>query len=195
MTVIGSGQIRRFQYDRHKLALLLLAGMGFVGIGYWLAFHTAPGETRQGLPVAFVGWTTLVFFGFCTVVIMWKFRTALGRDTLVLTPTGLTDHHISPVEISWQNILNVAVIRVGRAGQPLLRLEMDPAHISQLGVSRSFAWLERKIMPGLRPGVTVSAVGLDVSFGELHDIVHAYWQSHHAQPPPKPPAVGQDHPG
>lgn len=72
-----------------KTSLLLLVSTSFVAAGIWMVFYNGmEGYTIDGIPVYWVGWAGIVFFGVAMVVFLLQF--VPGAAYLRLTPEGFT---------------------------------------------------------------------------------------------------------
>ena len=72
----------------------------------------------------FIGWASILFFGFCTIVALWRLVTQRG-PVVTITPQGIRDIRIVEDFIPWAAIRNISTWEFQR--QKAMVLAVDPA--------------------------------------------------------------------
>ena len=95
-----------------KIALLFVASALFVVTGIWMVFDDgAAGYTVDGIPVYWVGWASIVFFGMGVVVFLIQFLP--GAAYLRLTEEGFSYCHAFRVHtVRWEEVQEFGVMQM-----------------------------------------------------------------------------------
>ena len=95
-----------------KIAWLFLASMLLVAAGVWMVFYNgAAGYTVDGIPVYWVGWASIVFFGMCAMLIPLQFLP--GASYLHLASEGFTYCNAFRAHtVRWEDVQEFGVMRV-----------------------------------------------------------------------------------
>ena len=145
-----------------RLLMILPLGLGFVGLGLWIAglFGPPPKPGEE-----WFGWVAVAFFGFCSIV-------ALGRlfdrdDQIVVNNVGIYWKRWSDDTIPWTQIRRITE---GRArNQRFLCIELtDPTRYSSTRVVGRLAFLNKAL--GF-DGICLDVIGTDRGFSELREAV------------------------
>jgi hypothetical protein len=151
----------RLHIESSPLKIILLAGLalGFVAAGAWMV-SVAPG----GSFVQFVGWASILFFGFVGFV---GLRQMLAFRGVVVTidPTGILDRRVSDQPIPWAKVLGVDVWSLD--AQRFVILKLDPA-FDAVFPTKAITRLTRGANKKLgADGVAINPQGLKISFDML----------------------------
>lgn len=150
--------------SRWRVALLVLAGVAFVGVGLWLAgvFGYPPGARRHPAPfvVAF-GWFGAVFFGLCSVLAIKKLFNA--DEQLRIGPSGICWTPWSDLTIPWSEITDVTVWEFGAQKAIVLHLR-NRDHFPAKGSFALLAGANRTLTGG---DISILLTGIDRSFSEV----------------------------
>jgi hypothetical protein len=144
--------------SRGKIALLLLGGLVFVGLGLWMAgLFGAPPESHRWSPemVRLIGWVAVVFFGLCTVG--WGRRLFDKQEQVRIGPAGIRARPWSDQTIPWPEIVEVTTWTFKRQTSIILHLRDRT-----LFPGRGFAALLAGANRGMTGGdVAISLTGTD----------------------------------
>lgn len=153
--------------SRWRMGLLMLAGLGFVLLGLWMAGVIGdgpdPSSGSRRIPpelVPYVGWFGVIFFGLCMLVIAKR----LFEDgvQIAIGEAGIHWSSWSDATIPWDEIVRVSVYIQNRHKSIVLHL-LDPQAFPGRGMH---AWLARanRMMTG--GDIAISLVGTDRSFDD-----------------------------
>lgn len=168
MEAYSLGQISIRRSLPKSIGLLIVASV-FVAIGIWLVRGGAVGT--KGTSTIFFGWVTVVFFGICSVLAL--FRLIFGSNTpVILSPTGFVDKRSFKREIPWSEISHVSVFSYRKTSMIRLQLAYDGIDRLELTWSATITrWLNK---PFSLDGLYISSSDLDISFPELWDVTRRY---------------------
>lgn len=157
-----------------KMWGLFLLGIGMTALSLALALSAFPGK-----PVALVGRAAGVigtlFFGFCTVMILWRANTATG-PVVTLSPTGIRDVRVAAQEVPWQAIQGISTWSY--QGQNIMVLGVAPEVEAGLQLS-TIARMTRGANRALgADGLCIASQGLKVGYDELLALATAYATAH-----------------
>lgn len=112
--------------SRKKTSLFMLGGLGFVGLGLWMAgvLGSPPSMGRySGEFIRVIGWVAVVFFGLSLVV---SFRRLLSlREVVRIGPAGIRWTQWSDQIIPWHEIVDVTLWT--HRGQTVIVLHLQDA--------------------------------------------------------------------
>ena len=157
-----------------KMWSLFLLGIVMTALSLAVALSAFPGK-----PVSLIGRAAGVvgtlFFGFCTVMILWRAITETG-PVVTLGPTGIRDVRLAAQEVPWQAIQGLSTWSY--QGQQIMVLAVDPAIEAGLQLS-TIARMTRGANRALgADGLCITSQGLSVSYDELLALTTAYATAH-----------------
>ena len=117
--------------SRSKLFLLTIAGILMTTVSGLIAFRVFE-DVQPGSFHHFIGWIGLVFFGFCTLVALWRLLTARGV-ILTLDAQGLRDTRISEMLIPWGEVRDITTWQTRSVR--IMILAVDPEFAKSLNPS------------------------------------------------------------
>lgn len=146
-------------------ALIGLVALGVVMTGLCAYLLASPGvRTGQAPWVQAALWVGVPFFGLCTLIAAMR---AFGgpKDTVILTPTGLTDIRVSADEIPWSGVQSLGTW--SSSGQRVMVVAVDPETESRLRLT-TIARMTRKANRSLgADGLCVTAQGIRIGYDAL----------------------------
>lgn len=159
--------------SRFKLVLLTIAGIVMtVGSGL-LAFRIIP-RVMPGSYGEFVGWVGLIFFGLCTLLVVWRFFTAQGV-VLTLNADGIRDTRISDKLIPWSAVRDISTWQSQR--QRIMILAVAPEFECSLNLSR-LARMAREASRALgADGLSIGTNDLKTDYETLFKMATAFWKA------------------
>ncbi len=149
--------------SRWRIALLLLGTWAFVALGLWMlgAFGPPPTSGRHSPGfVLVIGWSAVVFFGFCGV--MWIRRFFDGREQLRIGPAGLRTVQWSEQTIPWSEIADVTIWSYKRQKAIILHLR-DRSRFPGRGVAAVLSGANRSMTGG---DISISLTGTNRTFAD-----------------------------
>jgi hypothetical protein len=146
---------------------LLAAGVVMTLGSACLAFGWIPAKS-EGL-AEFAGWVGLLFFGFATALIAYRFMSTRG-PVVILTDSGIRDIRIAPEEIPWSAVWAIGAVQISR--QRFLVLAVDPACEAGLTLSMTVKWTRNANRRLGVDGLCVTAQGLAIDFAQLQALCH-----------------------
>jgi hypothetical protein len=158
--------------SRFKLLLLTVAGLLLTTVAGLIAVrfieNVQPGSLHH-----FVGWVGLVFFGFCTLVAIWRLFAARGA-IVTLDAEGIRDMRISSALIPWSSVRDITTWEIHRAR--IMILAVDPEFARSLNRSR-LATIMRGANSALgADGLAVNSADLKIGHDKLIETARAYWK-------------------
>lgn len=144
--------------SRWKIALILLGGLVFVGLGLWMTgvFGPPPASHRYSPElVRLIGWVAVVFFGLCCVI--GAGRLFDRREQLRIGRDGIRARHWSDQTIPWTEIVDITTWSYRRQTSIILHLR-DRSLFPGRGVAALLAGANRGLTGG---DVTLSLTGTD----------------------------------
>jgi len=148
----------------------LLGAILFVAAGYWLVTGDFS-NTRRGAMAPFIGWASIIFFGACALVGLWRLLRPVAPVTL--SSSGIRFILVSPDVVPWTGVSNVSEKRV--YGQKYVRLALDPAVAKGLPLTLA----TRLVRAGRRlSDLTIGAQTLKITHDELLRLIRAYVGAH-----------------
>lgn len=163
------GQRIEIALSKKKIFLMLIGALAFVANGLW--FVIAPPtilNSYLGNPtkIAIAGYTSIVFFGLCAIVLVKKLLD--NKPGLIINQTGLTDNSsgVSAGQILWSDIKDISVIEIHRQKLIMLQVKNPQDYIEKQtsDFKRKMMQLNYK-MYGTPFSITSN--GLKISFDEL----------------------------
>lgn len=134
--------------SRKKWIVFLIVGLTFVATGILLLFQTGSG---------LVPWTTIIFFGGCSVMFLWQLFD--NRPRITISEHGIDDRFLKTGCIEWSDIERIRLWR--QQGNAFIALELrdESKYIDRLSplMQRAVA-LNRKL--GF-PSLSLNLAGTD----------------------------------
>lgn len=140
-----------------RMLLLLLLSAGFVLLGLWIAgfLGEVPDPGKE-----WAGWLSIVFFGFCAVVI--ATRLFDKEDQVRIGSLGIYSKQWSPDTIPWSEIADVSVWEYQKQKSIVLHLK-DPAKFPSKTMMSKLAAANRALTGG---DVAITLSGTDGKFDQ-----------------------------
>ena len=158
-----------------------LVGLGLIGVAMTalcavMAFGLIPDGPLAGSFWQLIGYAGLLFFGLCTLILIWRALTMRG-PVVTITPDGIRDSRVAWEVIPWTAVLHISTWT--HSGQKIMVLAVDPAVESQLSLT-PIARMTRGANRSLRvDGLCVTAQGLKMSYDDLLAASMAYATAAH----------------
>ena len=162
------------------LAVICIALTAHSGaIAFRLLGNVAPGSFIQ-----FIGYFGLIFFGFGTVMIVWRALTSQG-PVITITPEGFRDTRLAAEFVPWTTIKRISTWTYQR--QKIIVLTVDPEVEDRLTLTRIARWARGANAKLGADGLCISVQGLKVDYDSLLQIfvdhVEAAKANHEVQMP------------
>ncbi len=157
------------------LRMLRLVGLGILMTlaSASLAFNWFASNRINGF-YELVGYAGLAFFGFATLVIIWRLMTAKG-PVVFIGRQGIRDTRVVNDLIPWGLVEDIAAREIRR--QKFVLLKISPVLEQQLFTTKGKqAWMAANKALGF-DGVSITASGLTVDFDTLLDTCMAYYSA------------------
>ena len=162
----------RAYYSRWRMGLLMLAGLGFVVAGLWMAGVIGegpdPSSGSRRIPpelVPYVGWLCVIFFGICLLVIAKRFFD--DRAQVEIGRAGIRSAQWSDTTIPWSEIKHVSVWSYQRQRHIILHLHR-PEAFSGRGIAAKLSRANRILTGG---DIALNLVGTNGSFDDAMDAI------------------------
>jgi hypothetical protein len=167
------------EIEASPIRLLGLAGLGLLmtalsALVVFPVFPDVPPDTQM------VGYLGVVFFGGCTVLLLYRAVTARG-PVITLTREGIRDTRVAAELIPWSAIHNISTWQYRHAR--VMVLAVDPAIEAGLLLTRVARWTRAANRTLGADGLCVSAQGLKIGFDELLATSMAYAQASRSRGP------------
>lgn len=169
---MGAARAEPTEIETSTLRTLKLAGLGVLmtTISAAVAFNVFADNDVDLFSRAICGFGML-FFGYCTVVIVWRgFKR--GGTTLTITEQGICDPRIAAEIIPWTAIRAISTWEY--AGQRALVLNIDPAVEAALHLSPIARWTRSANRALGADGLCITAQGLTMDYDELFELVRQH---------------------
>jgi hypothetical protein len=152
-----------------RIALMLLAALGFVAIGLWMTgiFGPPPKPGREWL-----GWLAVAFFGAITPIMV--MRLFDGRDQVRISARGVYFRQWSEDTIPWSQIKDVTQWAYRGNRFIVLHLRAPECYPSSRLLGR-MAGLNRSMTGG---DITVSLAGTSARFNDAMEAIARYHRPH-----------------
>lgn len=157
----------RAHYSRWRTLLLLLAGLGFVAAGLWMAgvLGEGPDPTHRSgrlSPelVPYVGWLGVIFFGLCLPFIAKRLFDA--EPQVEIGRAGIRYAQWSDATIPWDEIGSVSVWSYKRQNTIILHLHRPEAFPGR-GIAAKLSRANRALTGG---DIAISLSGMDGRFDD-----------------------------
>lgn len=165
--------------------LLMLAGAGMfsaIGVGFVVFAFAALPSLPHIIIAAFMGILGLVtvgFFGWCGIAMLPKLISR--KPGLILNACGFWDHSsgISAGFIPWETVRTIESARVERQRFVVVIVSNPREIIARQGWTARF-WMGINYRTYGTP-IWISAVGLKISFDDLHDLFVTTYDEYRAQ--------------
>ena len=120
----------------------------------------------------------VLFFGFTTVMTIWRAVTMKG-PVVTMTPDGILDTRVAANPIPWSAVRGISTW--SQSGQKIMVLDVDPAVEKTLPLTRIARWSRGTNKKLGADGLCVTAQGLKTSYPKLLDAATAYARVAHAR--------------
>jgi hypothetical protein len=158
--------------SRWRMGLLMLAGLGFVFIGLWMAGALGegpdPSSGSRRIPpelVPYVGWLCVIFFGMCTLFIARRF---FDHDAQIeIGRAGIRVAQWSDATIPWSEIRRVSVWSYQSQKNIILHLHRPEAFPGR-GIAAKLSRANRMLTGG---DIAINLAGTDGSFDDAMDAI------------------------
>ncbi|MDF7776578.1 hypothetical protein P1X14_15080 [Sphingomonas sp. AOB5] len=151
--------------SKAKVALLMLGSVAFVAGGAWMVTSGADDLARLPLgiivPVPWIGWAAIVFFGLAGVA--WSRQFFSGGPVIEISPEGLYYRRWSEATIPWDAFDRAAIGQIHRQRMLTFWLR-DPAAWPSTTLQGRTAGANKAMGFG---DISLSMAGLNRSFDEL----------------------------
>lgn len=157
--------------SRWRLALLMMLGLGFVALGFWMigAFGSVPSSTRYPyLETLIVGWVCLIFSGVCVVAYISRLLEA-GQQMRV-DASGILFSQWSDATIPWSQISDVTVRSYQSSRFIIIHLKNRRLYPGK-GLTGLLAGPNRMMTGG---DISLSLSGTDRSYDEAISAIEQY---------------------
>ncbi|MBX9926021.1 MAG: hypothetical protein K2Y05_06660 [Hyphomicrobiaceae bacterium] len=172
-TVDTNGTIR-FQASPWKLALLVGGSAAFVAIGVFMVAAQTESSRHSVEVIHVVGYLSIVFFGACGAVGLWRMLTGIGRPVLTLSPAGLRDIRVSDDTIPWSSVERI--FEWSYSGSRIMIVCLHPGEEAKLPLT-TIARMSRRANAGLgADGLAINASDLTIKHDDLMATTIAYAQ-------------------
>jgi hypothetical protein len=151
--------------SKTRVALMMLGSIAFVAAGAWMVTHFPDDLARLPfgilIPVPWLGWAAIVFFGLAGVA--WSRQFFSGGPVIEMSPEGLYYRRWSETTIPWDAFDRAAIGEIQRQRMLTLWLR-DPADYPSTTLQGRTAGANKAMGFG---DICLSAIGLDRSFDEI----------------------------
>ncbi len=158
-----------------RMRLLLLGGLfmaaACLAIILAASSTTLLTQARHSLFELYIG---LIFFGLCSIYIIWRLVTVRG-SVVTLAPQGIRDTRIADEFIPWRSIADISTWE--ESGQRVMVLSVDPKVESNLSLTRMARWTRGPNHALGADGLCVTPAGLTFSYDDLLQAASAYWNA------------------
>lgn len=159
--------------SRTKLVLLTIAGIVMTAGSALLASRRLP-SVLPGSYGEFIGWVGLIFFGLCTLLIVWRLFTSHGV-VLTLDSEGIHDKRITDKVIPWNAVRGISTWQSQR--QRIMIVAVDPDFERSLNLSR-LARMAREASKRLgADGLSIGTNDLKTDHDTLFRTATAFWKA------------------
>jgi hypothetical protein len=155
-----------------KMVALVFGGVIMTAGSALLAFRILP--IAVGSLEEFIGYVGLIFFGLCTLLLLWRALTMRG-PVVTMDVHGIRDVRVAKETIPWGAIRDISTWQYQR--QKVMVLAVDPETERNLHLSRIARWSRGANKRLGADGLCVTAQGLKISYDELLSTVMAYWKA------------------
>jgi hypothetical protein len=169
--VIGTDKALEIFASPTRMALVGVASLGFVIAGYFMSGATESVGRYSVDKVVLLGWAAMIFFGCCTLLIVWRIFTERG-PVVTMLPGGLTDIRVSPNIVPWSAIATLSTW--SHSGRKIMIIALKPGEEDKLTLTR-LARLTRRANAKLgADGLAVTSQGLKIRYDDLIGAATAY---------------------
>jgi hypothetical protein len=156
--------------SRTKLLVLGILGVGMTVMCGGLAF----GFFAADIGAAVIGYVGVIFFGFCTLVALWRLFTAHGI-VVTMDAEGFRDRRIADKVIPWSAVRDISTWQ--SRGTRIMILAIDPEFERQLTLSR-VARVAREASRALgADGLGIGTNDLNTDYETLFRTATAFWKA------------------
>jgi hypothetical protein len=146
-----------------RTALLAVLGFAMTALAAALLLVPMPPGFEAEF-VAIAGWIGLVFFGACTLLILWRGFTVRG-PVLVLSPSGWHDSRVSASAVPWTAVQDIKTWSF--QGQRIIVVTVDPETESRIGLTVLVRWSRGANAAVGADGLCVNSSGLTMGHDAL----------------------------
>ena len=157
-----------------KHIVLVVLGIGMTATSAAVAVPLLP-NVPPGSFGQFIGYIGTVFFGVCTVLIVWRAFSQHG-PVVTIAPEGLRDIRIAAEFIPWNAIRSISVWSMN--GQKSIILSVDPSVEEGLTLTRVVRWTRKANAALGADGLAMTAQGLKLGHSDLLDTILRYHDAH-----------------
>jgi hypothetical protein len=158
-----------------KLAGAALGSAAFVAAGAFMTQATTGTSRYSADSVVLWGWVTVVFFGFCLLMILWRLLTQQG-PIITLSPHGILDVRVTHVVVPWQSVARI--FTWSHSGQSIMIVGLHPGEEQKLKLT-TVARVSRRANAALgADGLAITSQGTKFSHDALMNTAIAYAQAH-----------------
>jgi hypothetical protein len=155
---------RTIEIEGSPAKLLLLGALGVLmtALAAVIAFDIVPDVD----PVTRIlgGWLGFVFFGLCTVMILWRALTTRGA-VVTIAPHGIRDIRVAAEFIPWTAVQGISTWEYQR--QRVLVVRIDPEVEKRLTLTRIARWSRAPNRALGADGLAITASGLKIDYPTL----------------------------
>jgi hypothetical protein len=158
-----------------KQLMLALGGLGFVAAGYFMMQAVEDTPKYSAAMIRILGYVTVGFFGFCTLVLLWRVLTQRG-PVITLSPQGLCDVRVSSDVVPWPAI--EAIKTWEHSGQRVMVVGLKPGEEAKLKLT-VIAKMSRRANTSLgADGLAITAQGTQTTHDDLMAATIAFAEAH-----------------
>lgn len=151
--------------SKTRVALMMLGSIAFVAGGAWMVTRFADDLARLPfgivVPVPWIGWAAIVFFGLAGIA--WSRQFFSGGPVIEISPEGLYYRRWSEATIPWDAFERAAIGEIHRQRMLTFWLR-NPADYSSTTLQGRTAGANKAMGFG---DISLSAIGLNRSFDEI----------------------------
>jgi hypothetical protein len=168
--------LRTLEIESSPAKLLFLVGICVVMTAASIALVVLPAEMLPDMVLSYakakiVGALGAVFFGLCTVVVVWRLFTSQG-PVITISPEGIRDTRIASEVIPWSAVTAISTWQF--KGQKAMVLGMKPGIEARLGLTRTARWTRSANRSLGADGLCVTASGVKIDYDTLLRTCVAY---------------------
>lgn len=154
-----------------KMLMLLFGSLAFVAAGWWMIGATERTGRQSLETIHFFGWASIVFFGLCALILLWRLATVRG-PVITLTPEGIRDTRVSSDIIPWTAIRSITTWSHKGTSAMVLGLRAGEEEKLKLSAITRMTRGANKALGA--DGLSIVATGTKISHDRLMDTAIAY---------------------
>ncbi|MGL4323997.1 MAG: STM3941 family protein [Beijerinckiaceae bacterium] len=157
------------------MALVVVAGLAFVILGYVMTQITGSTSRQSAESVRFWGYVSMAFFGPVALIGLWRMVTQRGT-VITLAPEGLHDRRVTKSFVPWHAIDSIVTWQHARQRIMVLKVKRSEEEKLQL---TPIAGMSRGVNAKLgADGLSITAQGTQISHDNLMAATIAYAERH-----------------